>query len=261
MADRINYNGSDRWKIKATELLNEGGGGGGSSTIINPFSLKDRVFIFIGDSYQEGWTSGGTITSWLDYMISWYGSEWNGYYRNERGGWGFAKTDCQFITLLQNLSGSITDRSIITDIVVEGGYNDHGYLDELDSAIQQFKNYCSIYYQNATCWIAPISWGINQYSADASAAHQIYINSGMRYGYNICGEITRVMRDTSLISEDKVHPNEAGYKRIARLMHQCLTTGSCDIPNVTDSEKASWNNKVTAYISQVDGKRLILSKE
>lgn len=28
MADRIGYNGADKWKIKATELLNQGGGGG-----------------------------------------------------------------------------------------------------------------------------------------------------------------------------------------------------------------------------------------
>lgn len=28
MADRIGYNGADKWKLKATELLNEGGGGG-----------------------------------------------------------------------------------------------------------------------------------------------------------------------------------------------------------------------------------------
>ena len=29
MANNIAYNGSDKWKIKATELLNQGGGGGG----------------------------------------------------------------------------------------------------------------------------------------------------------------------------------------------------------------------------------------
>lgn len=30
MANNIAYNGSDKWKIKATELLNQGGGGGGN---------------------------------------------------------------------------------------------------------------------------------------------------------------------------------------------------------------------------------------
>lgn len=31
MADRIAYNGADKWKQKATELLNQGGGGGGGN--------------------------------------------------------------------------------------------------------------------------------------------------------------------------------------------------------------------------------------
>lgn len=34
MPNRIGYNGSDKWKIKATQLLNEGGGGGGDANII-----------------------------------------------------------------------------------------------------------------------------------------------------------------------------------------------------------------------------------
>ena len=255
MAINISYTGSDEWKVKATQLLNQGGGGG--TTIINPFSLTGRTFIFIGDSYQEGWTEGGTITSWLDYVINWYGSDMNGYFRNQAGGWGFAKENCQFITLLQNLESTITEKENITDIVVEGGYNDHAWLDNIDAAILQFKNYAVQTYPNATLWIAPVSRGINQYQEDAATAHEIYINSGMRYGYNICGEITRLMLDISLYSGDEVHPNETGYKRIARMMHQCLTTGCCDIPDVTEAEKTFWNNKVT---SQVNDERLILTK-
>lgn len=35
MANIIAYNGSDMWKIRATELLNNGGGGGGSQIYYN----------------------------------------------------------------------------------------------------------------------------------------------------------------------------------------------------------------------------------
>lgn len=34
MADVISYSGSDKWKKKATELLNQGGGGGGGSDVV-----------------------------------------------------------------------------------------------------------------------------------------------------------------------------------------------------------------------------------
>ena len=211
-------------------------GGGGTNY---PFSLKNRYFIFIGDSYSVGITYGGTITSWLDYFLSWYGSEIGGYYRNNVGGYGFAKEDYRFITLLQELESSVTNKNIITDIVVEGGYNDHAWLTYIDQYISQFATYARQTYPNATLWIAPVSRGINQYEEDAAAANDIYINSGMRYGYNICGEITRTMLDTSLYSEDLIHPNETGYKRIARLMHQCLTTGSCDIAGASDTSSST----------------------
>ncbi len=229
MANSIAYNGSDKWKIKATQLLNQGGSGSGGGSL----SLNGRKFIFIGDSYQEGWTdSSGTtviIDSWLDYFISWYGSQFDGYYRNEAGGWGFAKENCQFITLLQALESTITDKADITDIVVEGGYNDHAWLSGIDAAILTFKNYAIQTYPNANLWIAPVSRGINQFEADADSAHKIYIDSGMKYGFNICGEITRAMLNESYYSTDLVHPTAEGYRQICKYMHQCLTTGSCDL--------------------------------
>lgn len=43
MADVIGYNGSDKWKIKATELLNQGGGGGGGTTDYEDLSNKPQI--------------------------------------------------------------------------------------------------------------------------------------------------------------------------------------------------------------------------
>ena len=44
MADVIAYNGSDKWKQKATELLNQGGGGGGlvDDVKVNGTSVVDE---------------------------------------------------------------------------------------------------------------------------------------------------------------------------------------------------------------------------
>lgn len=59
MADRIGYNGSDKWKIKATELLNEGGGG--SEVTPNPQGQATDVLTKIeidGDIYSI--PSGGS---------------------------------------------------------------------------------------------------------------------------------------------------------------------------------------------------------
>lgn len=224
----ITYSGSDKWKQRATQLLNSGSG-------LSPFSLSERKFIFIGDSYQEGWTevSGSTIPkidSWLDYFISWYGEEMSGYYRNQAGGWGFAKTNCQFITLLQNLASSISDKTSITDIVVQGGYNDYGYVSGVIQAIADFMTYCKTTYPNAKVWIAPLDWTTNSNQSLVISAEQNYIDGGQRYGANICNNIKWYLRNhEEYLSSDEVHPNATGYQALARCMHNCLCTGSCEI--------------------------------
>lgn len=40
MADVIAYNGSDKWKQKATELLNQGGGGGGGGGLVDDVKVN-----------------------------------------------------------------------------------------------------------------------------------------------------------------------------------------------------------------------------
>ena len=58
MADRIGYNGSDKWKIKATELLNEGGGGG-SDVIVHTTAEWQQLTSLVSVK--------GMIYVWSDY--------------------------------------------------------------------------------------------------------------------------------------------------------------------------------------------------
>lgn len=47
MPNRIGYNGADKWKQKATELLNGGGGGGGYNA-----RVEGETFIFENNGYR-----------------------------------------------------------------------------------------------------------------------------------------------------------------------------------------------------------------
>ena len=81
MADRIHYGGEDKWKKKATDLLNEGGGGGASElddlqdvTLINPTTGQALVFDgtkwvnadVAGTQEQADWAQ--TDTTAVDYI-------------------------------------------------------------------------------------------------------------------------------------------------------------------------------------------------
>ncbi len=96
MADRIGYNGSDKWKIKATELLNEGGGGsevipnpqGQATDTLDTISIDGTVYSIAGGGGNLKITNIiGTSSAWSKYQesnmsITWANDEidfvWNG---------------------------------------------------------------------------------------------------------------------------------------------------------------------------------------
>lgn len=215
-------------------------------------ALAGHKFIIIGDSYTVGITAGGqTITSWLGWFTQWYGTEWTGYYANPEGGYGFAKTGNQFITLLNGLDNTITNKDEITDILVAGGYNDHAYVSGLSTAIAEFATTARSKYVNATLWIAPIGWTVNQYQNDVSSAIEAYISLGRQNGYRVLEEMKNVMRNTSYISSDEIHPNENGYKALAENMHRYLVS-YISSPKISYNGSDRWKIKATELLNQVE---------
>lgn len=215
--------------------------------------LNGHKFIVIGDSYTVGITGGGrTIDSWLDYFVSWYGSEWEGYFKSAIGGYGFAKTDFQFITLLNALDNTISDKASITDILVAGGYNDHGYVTSISSAINTFKQTARTKYPNAALWIAPIGWTTNQYQNDVTQAIEEYILWGKNYGFGVLEEMKYIMRDTSRMSSDEIHPNENGYKALAENMHRYLVS-YLSAPKIEYKGTDQWKIRATELFNEGGG--------
>lgn len=56
---RIAYNGADKWKQKATELLNQGGGGGGTSVVVHTTAEWQQLTSLVSEK--------GVIYVWSDY--------------------------------------------------------------------------------------------------------------------------------------------------------------------------------------------------
>lgn len=216
-------------------------------------ALNGHKFIVIGDSYTVGITGGGaTIDSWLDYFVSWYGSEWDGYFESAEGGYGFAKPNNTFLSLLNALDNTISDKASITDILVAGGYNDHAYVSSLSSAIATFKQTANTKYPNATLWIAPIGWTINEYQSEVSQAIEGYISWGNNYGFRVLEEMKYVMRNTSRISSDEIHPNESGYKALAENMHRYLVS-YISAPRIRYNGADKWKVRATELLNEGSG--------
>ena len=93
-------------------------------------SLTDRYYLFIGDSYLQGWTDDlGTIDNYGNIFKTKLGLTENvNYFHNELGGTGFGAEHegKNFKVLLEELTATLNteQKESITDIIVMGGRND-----------------------------------------------------------------------------------------------------------------------------------------
>ena len=205
-----------------------------------------RKYVFISDSYGE--VRDGT--NWILEAVSMLGLTSSDYYEGVQGGFGFypgyaGGENAKFISLLQGLNGTITDKDEITDIVVGGGFNDRTQtIANLKTAISDFCTYAKANYPNAKIWVAGFGWSFNSEFVQELNAGK-YLNA-----YKSCGEYGAIyitgsdyiMHNKSLfLSESQdpytlvlgnqyVHPNASGSKSIAGKVVSALLGGnSCGV--------------------------------
>lgn len=215
--------------------MNDGSVEGSLQDQINDLSdevthLSDRKYIFIGDSYQYG--TGNNGTSWLDYLAGYMGwSENVDYYHDENGGYGFTPSGATFLSLLQGLENSISDKDSITDIIVTGGLNEWGTYTALPTAIAAFCTYAKATYPNAKISVGYL--GNLKYHAERKFLLRLvldyYMNS-MTWGADayIAG-CENLCHDYSYYANDDWHPDEYGHKEIARGIMNYINGSSIDV--------------------------------
>ena len=205
-----------------------------------------RNLIFIGDSYQKGDNNGGF--SFYNYFYNKYRNEFGSLYRAQASGYGFAKTNAKFITLIRGLEGSVGEPDKITDIIVTGGYNDYNNPNGVGEAIAEFMNYCKQTYINAEVWLAPVGWSFkldtNRRKLQLQAI-QNWCREGALKGCLVMPNISTLFRDRTLLTSDNLHPNNTGHEYLAAYMHDCLTKGSCDVVQPNSSVDYANNSGVT----------------
>lgn len=194
--------------------------------------LKTKRYIFIGDSYGEGYSPDGNVTSWVDRVISKLGLTSGNYYKNSRGGCGFSNTNSyyNFLTLMQNLYSSVNDPSTITDIVVCGGYNDNSWSnDDCSSGLTSFINYCKNTYPNAKINLGFVGSSIDtEVLSKLNTKVQLYSSFSSKYVRFLNG-LENVLHLDTLMSSDGFHPNAIGQEEIATAIVNALQTGNCTV--------------------------------
>lgn len=194
---------------------------------IDKLERKKRV-ILIGDSYSEGYTPDGNVTSWSDIVTS---SIKNVDFINLRiGGSGFVN-GTTFLQQLQN--ANIQDHETIDEIYVVGGYNDIYYTPGvIESAIKTFSDYVSINFVNAKVYIGFCGNYINDSSnvSKFGIVYYAYKNSCLNStNLNYIDNLQYVLLNSTYFSSDGFHPNSTGQKVLGGYLREFIYNKKIDV--------------------------------
>ena len=195
--------------------------------------LHHKGYIFIGDSYTQGYSPDGNISNtFVNQIIN--NLKITDVKISANGGASFANSDNNFLTLLKNIN--VTDKNSITNIVVFGGYNDYSWeKTDIITGMTNFFNYAKTNYPNAI-----ISIGYVGFCTDSSTYNKradsvsIYNEVSGRLGGNYLSGCEYILHNTNEMSSDGIHPNITGHKMLASYCTTALMNGSCN-PTSTES--------------------------
>ena len=185
--------------------------------------VNDRKFLFIGDSYAH--PSQFTTKSWFEYVCEYLNlTEGVNAFRNSWGGTGFCSVGDgrTFSTLIQDFDG---DKSIITDIVIVGGFNDQEYTSEnLQYGINTVLNAC-LDYPNAKISYGMCGWSLdydahpilrdfNRRISELCIKNNIRILDDVYHALHLYYSNTDTLFATNVLEGGNFHPNEKGSEKI-----------------------------------------------
>ena len=202
--------------------------------------ISSRGYIFIGDSYGDGYTpdgSGGGV-GWCDRlkskMINCHANA-NNIFVNHKGGASFSNPSNDYLTLLNGVANQISDKSIITDVLVGGGYNELPYGDQkekVQGCIKTLIDYVKSTYPNAVVHFAPFGVAFKDRNNQFALKYKLMpmyrtISAYDNQPYMVVPGAENILSLRDTMSSDGIHPNSWGLSCIAEYLKGYLMgTGS-----------------------------------
>lgn len=208
-------------------------------TKMNLENRSKRKLIFIGDSYGDGYTPDGNTTGWCDRLknklVNCHFSADN-IYINHKGGASFSNPSNNYLTLLKGVQ--VSNKKMVTDILIGGGYNELAYGDKIDtvkSNIDTVISYVQSTYPNAIVHFAPFGVAFKNRNNQFALRYKLmpaYITKACykNQPFVVVPGAENILSFENMMSSDGIHPNEWGLENIAEyLKGYILGTGSSAI--------------------------------
>lgn len=198
--------------------------------IRSQFGDEHLGVLVLGDSYGEGYTPDGTVTSWIDYFKAQV--ERFGYtvYSSALGGAGFYREDAtkKFSTLASNLIATLTtaQKESIGAVIVGGGYNDRtNTRANIYDGMVSLRQVITANLPNVRrVLILPFGMAVQGLTTDDHASFQYSTIVDMVLNYidanaeaqlgSVYGNANMILRRNVYFSSDGVHPKQNGQYAI-----------------------------------------------
>lgn len=186
--------------------------------------VTQKKYLFVGDSYTEGYTPDGSLTTFVELFRTRMGLSTSQVQVAYHGGYGFARTGNKFETIIQELDSD----DEITDVFILGGYNDRGYnYTDVYNGIENCKNLVISKFKNATLHIGQIGCSTN--SANTYPLYIVssnYINACNSLNIKYISNIEYVLHNYfNNFSSDGFHPNQNGHSALSYALQRYVVNG------------------------------------
>lgn len=236
------------------------------TSINNRHTLEDsKKSIFIGDSYLEGYSPDGNIATEDNFVTQFCNMAGiTEYQRFYLGGIGFyqERQDTNFLKLLQQNIDNITNKNMVKNIFVFGGYNDaytNPSITDVSTKIAEFVTYCKTQFPNATVYVGEIGFDVRLTSAGSDRRYYLSTKIVPAYSQTVAvkpsyvylSNLDRVLHDKTLMASDGYHPNTLGHTRLANAIYNSYMNSNND--DITDFEYFSYSKHSNFPNSSVSG--------
>ena len=182
--------------------------------------ISRRKFLLVGDSYLEGYSPDGNVSSWGNYLLNKFGFTGSKVYR---GGASFSNYNNSFYSLINDVSD--TD---YTDVIIMGGYNDkdgafdsivNGISDTVTLIKSKFTSLKNIYI--GMCASSTLFDNTNKLVSVLYA----YIHGAKDNNCKYLNGVEFSLLLNSYFSSDGIHPSQTGQYAIALNLLNAIYTG------------------------------------
>lgn len=199
-------------------------------TLIDSPEILEAIapkILLIGDSYLQGYTPDGNVTSWGTHLRDLLNKTADQVKMKSYGGVGFAAStdEKNFYTLLTEAIDEITDPTQYGLVIIAGGYNDrYSAYSDISAGVLNCRNTIRQGLPNAKFIVADLAFGMapDNFTPEQRAELSYnYYTAASVHGVPCYCDIFKSLTPYNLnnmMSSDGRHPNATGQFAIARAL-------------------------------------------